>query len=265
MLTRRAALTGALALAACGRRPAAAPPPRMESDIRVIPPNFGESHPVDWPGRTPSQYAVHGIDVSRWQGDIDWRRARAAGVNFAFLKATEGGDRTDPRFLDYTRGATAAGIVTGPYHFYYFCRPAHEQAAWFIQNVPKMPGALPPVVDLEWNHLSPTCTLRPPAAEVQAEIGRFVGILAAHYGRRPLIYTTRDFWAETGIEAIGGERWLRAVTMHPDEAYNDALWHFWQYSGTGIVDGVTGNCDLNCFSGSAQSWRAWLAARRQPG
>ena len=66
---------------------------------------------------------IHGIDVSRWQGGIDWTSVRAAGTQFAFLKATEGGDRVDPRFLENWDGAARAGVPRGAYHFMYWCRP----------------------------------------------------------------------------------------------------------------------------------------------
>ena len=85
---------------------------------------------------------------------------RASGASFAFIKATEGGDVLDPRFAGNWAAARRAGLPRGAYHFFYFCRPAIEQARWFIAHVPKDPSALPPVLDVEWNHLSPTCRRR---------------------------------------------------------------------------------------------------------
>src|SRR5271168_387517 len=99
----------------------------------------------------PSDYPIHGIDVSKYQGDIDWNAVRASGVKFAWIKATEGGDRVDEKFAQNWAMAKAAGVPRGAYHFAYWCRPADEQAAWFITNVPNDPSALPPVLDVEWN------------------------------------------------------------------------------------------------------------------
>ncbi len=79
---------------------------------------------------------IQGIDVSYWQGDIDWDAVRDAGVRFAFIKATEGGDHLDPKFLENWYAAKRAGIARGAYHFIYWCRPANEQALWFMLNVP---------------------------------------------------------------------------------------------------------------------------------
>src|SRR3989337_4160563 len=99
---------------------------------------------------------IQGIDVSYWQGDIDWDAAREAGVSFTFIKATEGGDHLDPKFLDNWYAAKRAGVARGAYHFVYWCRPANEQALWFMLNVPTDSDALPPVLDLEWNSHSQT-------------------------------------------------------------------------------------------------------------
>src|SRR5262245_45992334 len=60
---------------------------------------------------------IQGIDVSYWQGDIDWRKVADAGVHFAYIKATEGGDHLDAKFLDNWRAAKLAGVARGAYHF----------------------------------------------------------------------------------------------------------------------------------------------------
>ncbi|MWD26331.1 glycoside hydrolase [Aquicoccus sp. SCR17] len=260
-LTRRhfALALPALALTACGSR-APAPPPEP-GEVQVRPPRFGDSDPVEFEGRPPSAYPVHGIDAARFQNTIDWRRARAAGVNFAWLKATEGGDRIDPQFRANWRNAAVAGVPRGAYHFYYFCTPAEVQARWFIENVPREAGSLPPVLDLEWNPFSPTCTLRPPAETVRAEAATFIRIVTAHYGQAPVIYTTPDFWERNHISRLGREVWVRSVAEHAHGRYDGHPWTFWQYSGTGLVDGIGGDVDLNLFNGSEFAWRAWLARR----
>jgi lysozyme len=219
---------------------------------------FGDYDPWDWTGTTPSNYAVHGIDVSRWQTYIDWSRAKNAGVAFAFIKATEGGDFLDPKFHEHRNGARKAGMRYGAYHYYYFCRPAHEQAAWFIRNVPKDPHSLPHVLDMEWTPKSKTCTYRPDGATVRAEARKFLDILERHYGKRPIIYTTPDFYKETGIGKMYGETfWLRSVAGHPRKTYPGARWTFWQYTGTGSVPGINGKVDLNVFAGAEESFASW--------
>lgn len=224
-----------------------------------IKPRFKDSDPQDFGYRTPYHHEVHGIDVSKWNGNIDWPTVKASGVSFVFIKATEGKDRIDGAFDAYWRGARAAGIAHAPYHFYYFCSTPDEQADWFIRNVPKTAVMLPPVLDAEWNPMSPTCRKRPPPAEVRAQLQRFLDRLEAHYGKRPIIYTTVDFHRENMVGAFAKyPLWLRAVADHPENVYG-RKWHFWQYTSTGIVPGIKGDTDINVYAGSHQNWKSWVA------
>ena len=224
-------------------------------------PRYGDRKPHDWDRQPPWTYAVHGTDVSKYQTDVDWRSARMSGITFAFIKATEGGDRLDDFFHRHWAGAKAAGIPRGAYHFYYFCRSAKEQAEWFIRNVPRDASALPPVLDMEWNHLSPSCKLRPPAATVQAEMKVWLDIVGRHYGKRPIIYTSIDFYEDNRLDAFHGyDWWLRSVSAHPHDRYGGRRWLFWQYTGTGEVPGIRGDADINVFNGDTAAWRKWLAS-----
>lgn len=233
-----------------------------DSVLPLAAPKFADNDPVDsFEGGAPHRYAVHGIDVSKYQGDIDWRRVKRSGVAFAYIKATEGGDRVDDGYKSHWRGAKSAGIPRGAYHFYYFCRPAIEQARWFISHVPKERGMLPPVLDMEWNHASPTCKKRPAPAVVRSEMKIFLDALERHYGKRPVIYTTPDFYEHNIAGHFRGETfWLRTVKAHPRVTYPGRGWAFWQYTGTGVVPGVAGDTDINAFAGSATEWRDWVSA-----
>jgi len=248
-----------LVLAACGRP---APSPRPMAPVTQSAPVFGDYKPVDWPGRTPRAYAVHGIDVSRWNTGIDWRVALGAGISFAFIKATEGGDHLDPEFEQHWRESRRAGMPRGAYHFWFHCRTGREQADWFIRNVPRERGALPPVLDLEWTR-SRNCPQRPDGATIRREANVFLNMVEAHYGQRPIIYTTPDYWRDTGIGALRAEFWLRSVADHPASVYPGQAWTFWQYTGTGDVPGIPGKVDINAFRGSPGAWAQWLQRRRQ--
>ncbi len=209
---------------------------------------------------------IQGIDVSYWQGAVDWHAARAGGIHFAFIKATEGGDHLDPKFLDNWHGAKRAGVARGAYHFIYWCRPAHEQALWFMLNVPTDADALPPVLDVEWNSHSRTCPKKVPREKALQTIRTMLAALESHSGKRPIIYTDPKFHREV----LEGEFpdyhfWLRSVAAKPGEIYRDRGWAFWQFTTTGTVPGVEGKVDRNIFNGTRADWERvlnWLEAGR---
>lgn len=228
---------------------------------RIYGQRFRDAKPINFGKVSPRHHAVHGVDVSRWQGEIDWETLRTQGANFAFIKATDGGDHLDPMFKKNWRRAKDAGIKRGAYHFFYWCRTAGEQADWFIRNVPKEAGALPPVIDVEYNAES-SCKRRLTRAIVLEKMQVFMDKLERHYGQRPIIYTAPDFYADN----LSGEFqnhpfWLRSVAAHPSKRYPNRNWVFWQYSGSGLSQGVNGKIDLNVFRGSERDWHNWLAGR----
>ncbi len=221
---------------------------------------FSDAKPIDFGKASPKYFAVHGVDVSRWQYDIDWKKLRTRGANFAFIKATEGGDHLDPMFRTNWDKAAEAGIPRGAYHFMYWCRVAEEQADWFIRNVPKVKGALPPVIDVEWNNHSKNCPHRPARAKVLEKMKVFMNKVEKHYGQKPIIYTAPDFYEDNLKGQFKGYTfWLRSVAEHPRGRYPNREWDFWQYSGTGKSQGVDTHIDLNVFNGSEKGWRDWLA------
>ncbi len=220
---------------------------------------------IDFAPEVPGVFQVRGIDVSYFQGDVDWPAVARAGTSFAWIKATEGGDHFDPKFGDNFAAAAEAGIARGAYHFYYFCRPVADQVTWFIQNVPKDPNALPPALDMEWNPQSPTCRKRPPREEVLADMRTWLDAIEAYYGKRPVIYTTVDFHRDRLEGAFQDYHiWVRSVAGHPSMKYGERKWHFWQHTSTGSVAGVPGKVDENVFYGSPDQWKAFVAGKLDP-
>ena len=207
---------------------------------------------------------VQGIDVSKYQGDIDWEKVRDSGIRFAYIKATEGGDHVDSRFHEYWKGAERAGLPRGAYHFMYWCRPASDQAAWFTRTVPHDEGQLPPVLDVEWNEDSATCSRRIPRSEALAKIREMLEALELHTGKRPVIYTDINFHRDIlEGEFTNHEFWLRSVAAEPGDRFRDRSWLFWQYTATGRVPGIEGAVDRNAFEGSERDWSRWLQSQQQ--
>jgi lysozyme len=218
----------------------------------------GGEHDLYYP--TPADYQIHGIDVSKYQGDIDWNEVHNSGVKFAWIKATEGGDYVDEKFARNWELAKSAGIPRGAYHFMYWCRPAEQQAQWFVEHVPKDPDALPPVLDVEWNPVSKTCPHRLSREAALAEMKTVLNAMQTAYGKMPVIYTSVDFYHDV-IEGSLTDypMWLRCVKGYPAIKYGDRRWHFWQHSEHAHVPGINGNVDENAFFGSPGEWRQFLA------
>src|SRR4029078_7609421 len=143
-------------------------------------------------GLRPSErrYPYQGIDVSHHQGHIAWTKLPRQGVDFAYIKATEGADHVDRRSWTNWRAAHRAGIHRGAYHFFRLCGSGRAQAANFVRTVPFDAAALAPAIDLEFPG---NCSRRPSRAEVHKELGDFLRIVEARYGKRAVLYLTRRF------------------------------------------------------------------------
>ncbi len=203
----------------------------------------------NYPSR--DEFPVWGIDVSHHQGPIDWDAVRAGGeVAFAYIKATEGGDWTDRRFAENWAAARARGLRVGAYHFFTLCRDAEAQADNFIRTVPQA-DALPHVVDLEFGG---NCGARPDPPALRRSVEVWLDRVEAHYGRRPLLYVTHEFFdAYLEDAAPLGELWIRDIFWRPHLPHP---WRYplWQFANRGRLGGIEGPVDLNVFWGDAAAW-----------
>jgi len=189
-----------------------------------------------------------GIDVSHWDGAIDWAKMKAAGVEFAFMKATEGTTFTDPAFATYWREAPQDGVIRGAYHFF---RPAVDpiqQADFFVATagIPG-PGDLPLTLDLE-------VTDNLPAATVAKAALAFLGRVEELSGRVPIIYTSARVFDTVLATPSGFDHYLLwdaqwNVTCPSISSPTWTRWTVWQYSNTGQLGGLS-NLDVNLFNGS---------------
>lgn len=201
---------------------------------------------------------TNGIDVSDYQGSINWSQVADAGYKFAFIKATEGeGFTGDPKarqqnFEANMQGASSAGMFVGVYHF---ARPdlgnsARDEARWFVGVAGDYikTGDLRPVLDIE------------KGADVigEANLSRWVSewmeTVKTETGVEPVIYTSSDF-ATNYLDAsltqydLWVAHWTYDINQSPDTGIWDH-WDFWQYSDSGNVTGIEGNVDLDIFNGN---------------
>lgn len=221
-------------------------------------PSKGDARPH--PGVAAAHnYPIHGIDISRWQGEIDWSAVKAAGTRFVYMKATEGGDHVDPAFRRNWEGARRAGVARGAYHFVYWCRPAHEQAVWFKQQIPNDADALPPVLDVEWNGHSRTCPQKIDRELAREKIALMLTELEQLTGKKPVIYTDITFHREVLEGQFNNyPYWIRSTAALPETRYSNRPWAFWQFTTTGRVPGIKGDVDRNAFFGSESQFAGWL-------
>lgn len=211
--------------------------------------------------RDARQRTIHGIDVSRWQGEIDWDKVKDAGTRFAFIKATEGGDHLDPNFRRNWNEAKRVGIPRSAYHFVWWCRPATDQVRWIKKHIPRDKDALPPVLDVEWQNGS-VCTRKVSREDALEKMRIMLAALEQHTGKRPIIYTDINFHEDI----LEGEfnhypYWLRSTAAPLKHRYNREKWEFWQFTTTGRVPGITGDVDRNAFYGTDREFAGWKAGR----
>ena len=222
----------------------------------------GGAGPIDFASDTPRarDYPIHGIDVSKFQGDIDWSKVADSGVKFAWIKATEGGDHADERFQANWEGAKAAGVPHGAYHFVYWCRPPMEEMAFFEQNAPVEPDALPPVLDVEATPTSRTCHRHLTQDAAIADMQVMLTEMERHYGKRPIIYTTVDFYQAILIDGAFMDYpiWVRSTKYHPSVKYGARSWRLWQYQSDGWVPGIDTKVDRDAFFGTRAQWESFL-------
>ncbi len=184
----------------------------------------------------PEQYPVMGVDVSRYQGNIDWKTIASQNVTFAFIKATEGSSHQDITFSKNWQEVSETPIYAGAYHFFSFESSGETQAENFIQTVGELrENSLPPVIDLEfYGEYSETPLSR---KETKAILDPLLKRLEEYYHVKPIIYTTIRAYC---YYFLGGgyadyPLWFRNVYQEP------ALdWTFWQYSDQGKLEGYDG-------------------------
>ncbi|MDR8412255.1 GH25 family lysozyme [Nonomuraea sp. 3-1Str] len=188
---------------------------------------------------------LHGIDVSNWQGRVDWAHHAGEGVAFAFAKATEGGDFTDKFFGRNWQGMRENWVVCGAYHF---ARPKGdpaEHARHFLATLREAGGLRRG--DLIAIDLETSDGLRP--EQVARHARRWCRYVERHAGIRPFIYTFPNFAHGGHCAGLGDYPLWIASPSHPRGAPQVpspwAAWTIHQYSSRPV--------DRNVFDGSRQA------------
>ena len=198
----------------------------------------------------PAGYDIHGIDVSHYQGEIDWKELRLHGtidecpIRFVMIKATEGADKVDENFERNFTMARDNGFTRGAYHFYSTQSPAEDQAQAFISQVRLERGDLPPVLDVE----------RKPKEQSREQFRQslltWLRTVEQHYGVKPILYTYYKFKLEYLNDSIFNEYPYWIAHYYVDSVEYKGAWKFWQHTDKGRLPGIDGDVDLNIYNGS---------------
>lgn len=197
----------------------------------------------------PMGYEIHGIDISHYQGVINWDRLRGAQIGgyplrFVICKATEGVSKLDENFNDNFYNARENGFIRGAYHFWSNKSSAKAQAEFFLRKVHLEEGDLPPVLDVEHKPKDQS------VADFQRDVLTWLHTVEDRYHAKPIIYTFYKFKQAylSGPRFDDYPYWL--AHYYVDRVQYPGPWKFWQHTDAGRLPGIRGDVDLNVYNGS---------------
>lgn len=230
-----------------------APQPHMGSSMTC---GLDPANPLPSHTECPDGPTIQGIDVSYWQGTVDWERVADDGVKFAFIRVSHGIEIYDTRYTANWAGARDNGIVRGTYQYFMAGESAVDQANLLLDEMgPLEEGDLPPVLDVESGDNEGI-----PASTVKAGIQAWIDIVEPAIGRPPLIYTSIGSWDsmtggwDPGDVPLWVANWGVSCPSVPDQ-WDD--WVFWQYSNVGDVSGISTDVDLDVYNGTEEDLALW--------
>ncbi len=189
---------------------------------------------------------VFGLDVSHYQGKIDWDSIeRTKGdfpLDFVFIRATAGTNGNDTQFKQNWYKATSAGFIKGAYHYYRPDENSVKQADNFINTVKLSKGDLPPVLDIE------KVSSRQNMDSLKSGLKRWLTKVEKHYGVKPILYSGESYYTDFLKEEFAGYKlWIANYSFFEDQIRKE--WLFWQFTDKGAVNGIDGNVDVNIYNG----------------
>jgi lysozyme len=205
--------------------------------------NFGKKK-TSAPQRVVPKDSV-GIDVARYQGDIDWQTVSKEKILFVYIKATEGKTYTDPKFHQNIKGAQKAGLKVGAYHFFRMTSGAREQFNHFYSQVSKYKLDLIPMIDVE----VPSKEVKT-IKQVQDSLDVFIKLVTQKYGKKPMIYGTQssyNTYCAPKPKYNDLHLYIGRYGKNAPEIKGEGSYTIWQYSEHGKINGIPKAVDLCRF------------------
>ncbi|SFR83988.1 lysozyme [Pseudobutyrivibrio sp. NOR37] len=204
-----------------------------------------------------AKYPVNGVDVSAYQGQVDWDTLSSQDIDFAYIKATEGSTFKDSCFEYNWKEAGETDLRIGAYHFFSFESSGEKQAANFIDSVDAIPMMLPPVIDVEYyGKYQNEDDID--VVEIRAELRNMINILKEEYGVNPVLYVSEETYNTIVAQEFSDcDIWYRSVYGKID---GDLDWTFWQYSNRHRLNGYEGEepfIDMNVFYGTKEEFESY--------
>lgn len=198
----------------------------------------------------PVKFPIRGVDISAHNGDVDMNMIKNEGIDFIFIKATEGTDFKDRNFRKNYENAQKAGLKTGIYHFFRFDSDGVEQALNLMRALGNRKPELGIVIDVEKSGNPDSI----PSETVNERLLQMVDYLNL-LGHRVMFYTNRDGYYDYLAENFQGfPLWICGFSEYPI----NAEWTFWQFNHRGKIKGIKGDVDLNAFCGTREEWESYL-------
>ncbi len=207
--------------------------------------------PKEVPSETKYSKPILGIDVSHFQGDVNWEEVKKAKIIFAYAKATQGETYTDPDFKRNWSDINQAGLHRGAYHFYMASDDAAKQANLFIKTVEAVDkGDMPPVLDLEQGGMPKPVSSK---AEFQKGVLQWLKIVEEKLEIKPIIYTNTPFGNEylNSPEFANYYLWLAQYEVKEPQVpqtWEKEGWLIWQRTERGKIEGAMGNVDHDIYN-----------------
>jgi lysozyme len=196
---------------------------------------------------------IEGIDVSKWQGNVNWQRVRAADKQFVFARVSDGLHIVDPYFDSNWRQLGQLGVFRGAYQMFDASQDPRAQADLLVQMIGQLePEDLPPVLNLDLDLDLPG---GPSTDEVVANALTWLKAVEARLGHAPIVYTAHIFWKQLGNPEGFSDYPLWVADYEVSEPLLPAgwqSWNFWQYSESGQVPGIEGAVSLDRFNGTLE-------------
>lgn len=223
---------------------------------------------------------ILGLDISRYEPNVDWGLIRAQGVQFVIIKASEGTSYKDPMFATHWANAKNAGLIRGAYHYLRAGDDPNLQAQSFLASVKLERGDLPPFLDLEGTYNDGQTN-----EKFVSCAGTWLAKVAQATGRKPYVYSTGSFLNEHLSINSKAPTWAKNYGVwianylytyvegvsRPVEASGWPSWEFWQYTNHGDIQGITtdtgqkpSEIDLNWYRGTLQDLYTLVGLQQAP-